>query len=61
MIETCIGPSLSKIHSELLTVRVGETAVSAEIYHKPRTQVCFEPKTAPSSSHTDHQMETALP
>ena len=56
------GPSLSKcIHSKLLTVRVGETAVSAEIYHKPRTQVCFEPKTAPSNSHTDHQMETALP
>ena len=33
MIETCIGPSLSKIHSELLTVRVGETVVSAEINH----------------------------
>ena len=61
MSETCIGPSLSKIHSELLTVRVGETAVSAEIYHKPRTQACYEPKTVPSNSHTDHQMETALP
>ena len=54
-------PCQKCIHSELLTVRVGETAVSAEIYHKPRTQVCFEPKTAPSNSHTDHQMETALP